>query len=62
MEEELTKAIKKYYDALIACNQCTELLLACGTDPRAAQIMQEMYTAESEMFALIGIDYHGGKL
>ena len=61
-ENELVAAIEKYYKTLIACNQCTTILLSSPCSPEPARLMQEMYQAESEMFALIDIEYHGGKI
>lgn len=60
-QQQLEAAVKKYYDAMIATNACPELCLSTpyrGTE--AASLMQEMYQAQSELFELVGIDYHGG--
>jgi len=36
----------------------------CSSSPyrgtEAAEVMQNMYDAQSELFATVGIDYHGG--
>ena len=59
-EEKLERLIKKYYEARVACNQCTELCLSTpyrGTE--AAALMEAMYEAESRMFEAVGINYHG---
>ncbi len=59
---ELEEAVRDYFDATRACDKCPAMLLSCGTDPEPARLMQKMYEAQSKMFKLIGIDYHGGKL
>lgn len=46
----LLSAVSDYHKALLETNKCAELLLSCGTDPRPAQIMQEMYEAQHRMF------------
>jgi len=61
--DKLEDAIKKYYDATIATNECADLMSSAGwVDGKAAKIMTKMYEAQSEMFALIGIDYYGGHI
>jgi len=55
------RAIRKYYEALRACDACTELMSSAHyVEGAAAKLMQNMYDAQSELFELIGIDYHGG--
>lgn len=56
------RAIRKYYDAVRATEECTELMSSRWIDGKAAKIMQKMYDAQSELFELIGVDYHGGHL
>ncbi len=61
--DELIKlrfAVKKYHASVLTANSCTELLLADGCDPRPAEIMQDMYKAQRDMFARVDIDYFGG--
>ncbi len=60
--DALTAAVKDYFAAMRECNKCPAMLLSCGTDPRPAVLMQEMYEAQSKMLKLVGINYHGGKL
>lgn len=57
---KIDRAIRKYYDAVRATEECAELMSSKWVDGKAAKIMQNMYNAQSELFALIGIDYHGG--
>ena len=59
--KDLAAAVARYHEALEETNKCTELLLSRPyRGDEAGQIMQNMYQAQSDMFKLIGINYHGG--
>lgn len=59
-EERLERLIKKYYETLVAVNECPELILSTGRTEEAGRRMQEMYEAQSRMLEAVGINYHGG--
>lgn len=60
-QQRLEAAIKTYYEASRETDKCPELMSSAGwVDGAAAKLMQDMYQAQSDMYSLVGIDYHGG--
>ena len=58
--EKLIDAIREYYETVIECNKCTDMIISTGRTAESAELMQKMYKAQSKMFRLAGIDYFGG--
>lgn len=54
--DELHAAIRKYNTTIVATNACTDILLSKrGDSSEAADLMQDMYNARTELFLLVGI-------
>lgn len=51
---EVLSAIREYYNADVACTECTSMLLSNGLDPEPARLMQVMMKARAKVFRLAG--------
>jgi hypothetical protein len=61
-DARLAIAIRKYNYAQAKVSNHPDSYKSVGGDyEEINKLFQEMYNRESEMFALVGIDYHGGK-